>query len=257
MTNILVCIKRVPDTSGDVQLSEDGMTIDARHLGHTLSAHEECAIAIAAELAASSDGMATALSLGAGDAQEQLRHAVALGCGAAILLEAEPDSFGPADVAQAIAAVVRDRKESGAGFDLILLGTDAADTGDFQVAVRLAYQLNLPVLTGIVTVGIDGDTVTARGTGPDGTEVYELPMPAVIAIQEGGVEPRYPSIPGRMRAKRTEIETLPPAVSPRGSGRVRLTLPPAHPGTVKVLGEDATAAPALVDVLSELGVVSK
>jgi electron transfer flavoprotein beta subunit len=95
---------------------------------------------------------------------------------------------------------------------------------------------------------------TARGDGIDGVETYAVPLPAVVTVLEGGVEPRYPTITGRMKAKKTPIETVAPRQEPRGSGRVRLTLPPAQPSTVDVLGEGPDAAAAVVDLLQRLGV---
>jgi electron transfer flavoprotein beta subunit len=257
MTNVLVCIKRVPETSGQILLSEDAQTIDARHVGYTVSPHEECAVELAIQVAKETDGEATVLTVGSEESIAQLRDAVAVGCSAAVLVEADTERFGPADVAETIAVVVKDHESAGSPFDLILLGNDAADTGDFQVGVRLAYKLGRPVLTGISTVEVVGGTVVARGEGPDGTEVFELPLPAVVAIQEGGIEPRYPSIPGRMKAKRTPVETVSSQVEPVGSGRVRLKVPPQQPSNVEILGEGADAARAVVDLLFKIGVVSR
>lgn len=257
MTNVLVCIKRVPQTSGEVVLTEDAMSVDARNVGYTVSSHEECAIELAVQIAQATGGVATVLSLGPDDAVEQLRNAVAVGCGAAVLVEADAEAYGPADVASAIAAEVGRRADDGTTYDLVLVGNDAADSGDFQVGVRLAYALDRPVLTGISTVDVTDGTVVAQGAGPEGTEIFELPVPAVVAVQEGGVAPRYPSIPGRMKAKRTQVDTVKPVPAPAGSGRVRLKLPPAQASSVEILGEGPEAAPALVDLLFELKVVSK
>ena len=196
------------------------------------------------------------LSVGSDDAVEQIRDAVAVGCTNAILIEADTSSWGPVDVAAAIATLVREQEAAETSYDLILVGNDAADTGDFQVGVRLGYALGRPVLTGIATVDIADGTLTARGDGPDGTEVFSLPLPAVVAIQEGGISPRYPSIPGRMKAKRTVIETRSANLGPVGSGRVRLKLPPAQPSEVTILGTGPEAAPALVDLLVSVGVVA-
>jgi electron transfer flavoprotein beta subunit len=70
----------------------------------------------------------------------------------------------------------------------------------------------------------------------------------------GGDEPRYPSIPGRMKAKRVTVETVTPSSSPAGTGRVRLKLPPVQPSQVQVLGHGPDAAAAVVDLLETLGV---
>ena len=107
MTNVLVCIKRVPETSSQVLLSEDGMSVDARNVGHTVSPHEEAAVEIAVQTAEATGGSATVLTLGPGDAEDQLRDAIAVGCTRAVHIEADSEQFGPADVAAAIAQFVR------------------------------------------------------------------------------------------------------------------------------------------------------
>ncbi len=257
MVNVLVCIKRVPDSAGEVMLTDDEMTVDARYVGYTVSPHEECAVELAIGVAKATGGEATVLTLGGEESLEQVRDALAVGCSAAVRIDADADRFGPADVAAAVADVVRQQEAGGTGYDLILLGNDAADTGDFQVGVRLAYALGRPVVTGIGSLEVSGATVTARGDGPAGTEVFELDLPAVITVLEGGVSPRYPSIPGRMKAKRAPVETVAPAREPVGGGRVRLKLPPAQPSQVEILGQGADAAPAVVDLLQQLGVVSR
>jgi electron transfer flavoprotein beta subunit len=255
MANVLVCVKRVVDTGGEVTLTADGSRVDDRSLGHTVSPHEECAVELAVQVAKATDGEATVLTLGTEDAVEQLRDALAVGCTQAVRIEADADAYGPADVAAAIADVVRAHEAAGNRYDLVLLGNDAADTGDFQVGIRLAYELDRPVVTGIATVTVEGDRVVATGDGPDGADTYEVPLPAVVAVMEGGVEPRYPSIPGRMRAKRVQVETVVDERAPVGSGRVRLKLPEAPPSQVQVLGEGPAAAPAVVDLLEKLGVL--
>lgn len=258
MTDVLACIKRVPDLGGEVSLTADAMSVDDRSLGHTVSPHEECAVELAIQTAAATGGVATVLTVGPDDAVEQLRNALAVGCAEAVLVHADPAAYGPADVAAAIAEVVRARAAAGTAPDLVVLGNDAADTGDFQVGIRLAYLLDRPVVAGVSTFEVDGDIVRARGGAPDGgTEVYEVPLPAVITVMEGGVEPRYPTIPGRMKAKKIQIEETEPGVEPGGSGRIRLTLPPVQPSQVRILGEGPEAAPALVDLFEELGVLAR
>jgi electron transfer flavoprotein beta subunit len=256
MTNILVCIKRVPDLGGEISLTADGMSVDDSSLGHTVSPHEECAVELAIQVAKDTDGEATVLTVGSSDAIEQLRNSLAVGCTGAVLVEADPGAYGPADVAAAIAEVVRTQEAAGTTYDLVLLGNDASDTGDFQVGIRLSYLLDRPVVAGISTLSVSGDTVTARGGSPDGgTEIFEVPLPAVVTVMEGGIEPRYPTIPGRMKAKKVKIEQVTPSGAPSGPGRVRLKLPEAQPSQVSVLGEGPEAAPAVVDLFEKLGVL--
>jgi electron transfer flavoprotein beta subunit len=254
--NVLVAIKRVVDSSGEVVLTDDGQGVDGRYAGFTTSAHEECAVTLAVQVAASTGGRAAVVTLGDAQAVEQLRAALAVGCTAATHVETDPARLGPADVAREIAAVVRDQAAAGAGPDLVLLGNDAADSGDFQVGIRLAYELGWPVVNGVATVGVEDGAVVASGNGPDGHETYRVPLPAVVTILEGGVEPRYPTVPGRMRAKKVPIETRALVTEPVGPKRVRLLLPPPQPSDVQVLGQGAAAAPAVVDLLERLGVLA-
>ena len=256
MTDVLVCIKRVPDLGGEIRLTADSMSVDDSSLGHTVSPHEDCAVELAIQTAKDTGGQATVLTLGTSDAVEQLRTALALGCTGAVLIEADPVSYGPADVAAAIAEVVRAHEAAGTSYDLVLLGNDASDTGDFQVGIRLSYLLDRPVVTGVSTLSVDGGNVTARGGSPDGgTEIFEVPLPAVLTVMEGGVEPRYPSIPGRMKAKKITIDQVTPTLETVGSGRIRLKLPEAQPNEVTILGEGPEAATAVVDVIEKLGVL--
>ncbi len=252
---VLVCVKRVPDVAGEVMLTDDEQAVDARHVGYTVSNHESSAVELAIRIADATGGSVTLLSVGPGDSVEQLRSMLGLGCHAATLVEADPVALGPADVAREIAAVVEDHAANEAGYDLVLLGNDAADSGDFQVGIRLAYALGWPVVNGVSVVETaDGRAIT-RGDGPDGEETFSVPLPAVVTVLEGGVEPRYPSLKGRMAAKKIEIETRQPVAEPQGSARVRLVVPPPQPSNVEVLGEGEAAAGAVVDLLERLKVL--
>jgi len=252
MTSVLVCVKRVVDSSSQVVLTEDAQAVDGRYAGFTMSAHEECAVELAVQIATSDGQGPTVFTLGDADAVEQLRAALAVGCTAATHVVADPQTFGPADVAREIAAVVRE-----AGHDLVLLGNDAADSGDFQVGIRLAYELGWPVVNGVTNVSVADGVVTADGDGPDGHETYRVPLPAVVTVLEGGVAPRYPTVPGRMKAKKVPIEERPPTAEPAGPARVRLLLPPPAPSHVQILGKGADAAPAVVDLFEQLGVLAR
>lgn len=257
MITPLVCVKRVVDSSSEVVLTEDGQGVDGRFAGFTMSAHEECAVELAVQVASAAGGTATVMTLGDAEAVEQLRAALAVGCTAATHVVADPQAFGPADVSREIAAVVRDHEAAGTPHELVLLGNDAADSGDFQVGIRLAYELGWPVVNGVSSVSVSDGQLTASGSGPDGHETFRLPLPAVVTVLEGGVEPRYPTVPGRMKAKKVPIEQREATTSPAGPHRVRLVLPPPSPSTVQVLGTGPEAAPAIVDLLEQLGVLAR
>ncbi len=254
MTDILVCVKRVPDSSGQVLLTDDAQGVDGRFVGFTVSNHENSAVELAIRIADATDGSVTLVSVGPAEAVEQLRGSLALGCQAAVLVEADPTRLGPADVAHEIAEVVRAHAAAGTTYDLVLLGNDAADSGDFQVPIRLSYLLGRPIVTGASLVEVADGNLVAHTDGPYGAETYSLPLPAVVSVLEGGAEPRYPSLKGRMAAKKIQIEMRSPTREPVGAHRVRLSLPPAQPSSVEVIGEGPEAAPAMADLLVRLGV---
>src|SRR5215470_845811 len=109
--NVLVCIKRVPGTAGTVVLTPDEQGVDARHVGFTVSPHEECAVEAAVQVVEAHGGTSTVLTLGPEDAVEQLRDALAMGIGSAVHVVSDSDGYGPADVASAIAGVVNGAAE--------------------------------------------------------------------------------------------------------------------------------------------------
>jgi electron transfer flavoprotein beta subunit len=257
--NVLVAVKRVPDSSSEVLLTADEQAVDGSKAGFTTSPHEECAVEIATQVVAAGEGggEATVVTLGDKDAAEQLRNALAVGCTQATHVVADAHTLGPIDIARELAPVVRDPEAAGRTHDLVLLGSDASDTGDFQVGIRLAYELGRPVVNGATTVTIEDGVAVAVGKGPEGQETYRVPLPAVVTIREGGVEPRYPSVKGRMAAKKVQIEEREPAAEHRGPQRVKLLLPPPTPSSVQILGEGAAAAPAVVDLFEQLGVLAR
>jgi electron transfer flavoprotein beta subunit len=252
--DVLVCVKRVPTVGGAITVSADGLSIDTRMSGFTISPHEECAVEEAVRLMERFGGSVTVVTLGPAAAEEQLRSCLALGASAAVLLETAGAESGPAATAAALHSVAADR-----GFDLVLLGNEAADTGDYQVGIRLAHLLGWPVATGIkaLTVADDGASAAAVREYRGVAETYALPLPCVLTVREGINLPRYPSLPGRLRAKRAGITRVP--VSSVAAGGLRTTalrVPATARREATVLGHGAGAVPALVSVLAELGVLS-
>ncbi len=241
--NVLVCVKRVPATGGAIVLTDDGGEIDTRYLGFTISPHEECAAEEAVRLIEAHGGESVVLTLGPEAAEEQLRDAMAIGVSRAMLLETDGAEWDPGATAEAIVDAVRAEAAAGTAFDLLLFGNEAADTGDVQVAIRVAVALDLPCVTGVKALEIDGTTAVARRETPTGWEVCGVAFPAVLAVREGINLPRYPSVPGRLRAKRQPVARMTPAPRPALLVKRRLRLPPERENTVEILGTGPEAAP--------------
>ena len=250
--NVLVCIKRVPATSATISVTEDQQGIETRNLGFTISPHEECAVEAAVSLVEEQGGSSTVLTLGEAAAVEQLRDALALGIDRAVILETDGGEWDPRATAQAITKAIQVQREQGIGFDVLLFGNDAADTGDYQVGVRVAHALDLPCVTGIKGLEIRDDRAIARRESGDGWELFELSLPAVFTIKEGINLPRYPSLPGRLKAKKKPIEQMDPQGSGGGLDKVRLRTPATQFKEVKILGDGPGAATNIVAILKEL-----
>ncbi len=252
---VLVCVKRVPMVGGMIVVTADGQDVDTKMSGFAMSPHEECAVEEAIRLTERLGGGVSVLTLGPPDATEQLREALALGAGRAVLLATDGREWGPIATAGAIVAEARRRADAGQGYDLLLLGNEAADTGDYQVGVRAAHALGWPVVTGIKGIETDGSTVRARREYRGREELFEFGLPAVITVKEGINLPRYPSLPGRLRAKRAEIEQHEPPWQPEGLRKQGLRVPETERKRATVLGTGPDAVPALVGVLAEFGVL--
>ena len=194
--NILVCIKRVPDIGAKVELTEDRRAIVTRNLGFTISPHEECAVEEGIQRIEKDGGDTTVLTLGPDGAEEQIRDSLARGVERGILLETGGNEWDAMETAQAIVEAIRARQEAAGDYDLFLFGNEAADTGDFQVAVRVAHALGLPCVTGVKALEIEGGKAVARREIESGWEIYEAPLPAVIAVKEGINSPATPACEG-------------------------------------------------------------
>jgi electron transfer flavoprotein beta subunit len=252
---ICVCVKRVPMVGGAIMVTSDGLDVDTTMSGFTVSPHEECAVEEAVRITERLGGTVTVLTLGPPEAAGQLRDMLALGAHRGVLLETDGAEWGPVATAAAIAAAV-----GGDGYDLLLFGNEAADTGGYQVPVRVAHALGVPCVTGIkrleVVAGDDGAARITAGREYRGTEeVFDLALPAVVSVKEGINLPRYPSLPGRLRAKRATIETIEPAWQPDGLRKTGLRVPAGSGKRAQVLGSGIEAVPALVGLLDELGVL--
>jgi electron transfer flavoprotein beta subunit len=254
--NVLACIKRVPDVGAKITLTPDAQEIDTHLLGFTISPHEECAVEEAVRIVEQRGGTASVLTLGPSEAAEQLRDAAAIGAARLVLLETDGREWGPMATARAIVEAVQRHESENGTYDLILFGNEAADTGDYQVGIRVAHALGRPCATGIKNLEIEEATVRARREFRGGDELFELDLPAVVSVKEGINLPRYPSLPGRMRAKKAAIEQTAPEWREDPAAKQALRVPVVERQRAEILGTGVEAVPALVGLLEQLGVLS-
>lgn len=251
--NVLVCVKRVPLTGGKIVLTEDAQAIATQHLGFTISPHEECGVEEAVRLVEAHGGESVVLTLGPPEAEEQLRDAMALGIDRAVHLVSGEEWDAQATGAAIVEAIETERA-AGTAFDLVFFGNESADSGGYQVGIRVAHALGLPVATGLKGVSVKNGRVRCEQEVPGGRDVFDLPLPAVVTVKEGLNFPRYPSVPGRMRAQKKPVAPGSPTRAPSRLAKARLLVPSASKKEAEILGRGKEAAPKVVEVLQRIGV---
>src|SRR5215469_1960740 len=236
---IAVCLKRVPDTETRVKVA--GTKIDETGVKFIANPYDEFAVEAALQLKAKAGGEIVAVSLGPDSAQETIRTALAMGADRGVHLKTDGQPYDTLAVAHALAAELK-------GYDLVLLGKMAIDDYNHAMAPALAELLNLPCVTAVTSLTIDGIKGTAEHEVEGGIEVVSFPLPAVISTDKGLNKPRLPTLPGIMAAKKKPMESKPAAL---GQARVTvrsLALPPERPAG-RIIGEGAAAVPELVRLL--------
>jgi electron transfer flavoprotein beta subunit len=173
----------------------------------------------------------------------------------AVLLPITESDWDPQRTAVAIAAAVADIEATDGVFDVILFGNESADSGGFQVGVRVAHALGRPIVNGIKGIDVEGDTLRARREADVGVEVYDVPMPAVLGVKEGINLPRYPTLKGRLASKKVAVAQVQPTAEPGGQQMIRLLPAAEQVSATVILGNGPDAAAAVVDMLEEIGVL--
>ena len=250
-----MCVKRVPITGGRIVLTDDAQTINTQHLGFTISPHEECGVEEAVRLIEAHKGESVVLTIGPAEAVEQLRDCMALGMDRAIHVRTYGRDWDGETTATVLSEVIRANEEDEGQFDIIFFGNESADSGGYQVGIRVAQALGRPCVTGLKKVTVEGSSVRCEQDVDGARDVYVLPLPAVLTVKEGLNLPRYPSVPGRMRARSKPVVTLTVQRSEQRLELVKLAVPAGQGRRAESLGQGAEAAPAVVDMLQQAGLV--
>lgn len=252
---VLAAIKRVPITGGRIVLTEDARAIDTRHLGFTMSPHEECGVEEGVRLIEANKGDSVVITLGPPEAVEQLRDAMALGMDRAIHLQTDGQEWDGEAAAGALIDAIKAEEAASGQIDIIFFGNESADSGGFQVGIRVAHALGRPCVTGLKKVTLEGSSVRCEQEVEGGRDVYVVPLPAVLTVKEGLNLPRYPSVPGKMRARTKPVAVSTPSRPAPRLELVSLAVPAGQGRRAESLGSGSAAAPAVVEVLRKAGVL--
>src|SRR5881296_23473 len=196
---ILIPLKQVPDSTVRVKVAPDGKSVVTDGITWSISPYDEYAIEMALERKdADPSTVVAVVTVGPARSRDALRQALAMGCDEASLVTA--DNAAPLAVARALAKVVDEAKP-----DLVLCGKQASDDDQGFVGPALAEILGWPhVATITKVVPADGGVELWREV-EGGHEVWTAPLPALATVHKSEKEPRYPSLPGIMKAKKKEI----------------------------------------------------
>jgi electron transfer flavoprotein beta subunit len=230
-------------------LTRDAQALETKHLGFTISPHEECGVEEAVRIVEAGGGEVVVLTLGPAEAEEQLRDCMAIGADRGILLQTNEEWD-----AQATAGAIVDAVRAEQPFDLLLFGNESADAGNYQVGIRVAYALGLPVVTGLKKIELIGGRARVERDAGGARDVYEVQLPAVLTVLEGLNLPRYPSVPGRLRAKSKPLAVSEPVRPASKLEKLRLIVPEGQGKQAEILGHGADAAAKVVEVMQQLGV---
>jgi electron transfer flavoprotein beta subunit len=254
--NILVFVKRVPDTESRIRIQHETRSVAEDGLNFVVSPYDEYAMEEALRLKEAKGGTVRVVSVGREETVAVLRKCLAMGADEAVLVRDDtPETYDGLRTARIIARAVERRF---AGADLLLFGKQSVGADNGQVPAMVAELLGLPQATVVTKLAVEGGEATAQREIEGGTEKVALSLPAVVTAQKGLNEPRYETLKGIMAAKKKEIPVvtldelgfspsdLAPAVAVTG-----IDMPPARKTGTILQGDPAETVRELVRLLRD------
>jgi electron transfer flavoprotein beta subunit len=252
--NILVFVKRVPDTESRIRIQHEARSIIEDGLNFVVSPYDEFAVEEALRLKETKGGTVRVVTIGREEAIPVLRKCLAMGADEALVVKDDiPETY---DGLRTARIIVRAVERKFAGTDLLVFGKQAVGTDNSQVPSMVAELLGLPQANVVTKLEVEGASATALREVEGGMEKVVFTLPAVVSAQKGLNEPRYETLKGIMAAKRKEIpvvkleelglsaDELEPKVAVVG-----LNIPPQRQAGKILQGDPAEAARELVSLL--------
>jgi electron transfer flavoprotein beta subunit len=200
--NIVVIMKQTFDTEEKIIIENGEIVKD--NVEQIINPYDEYAIEEAVRLKEKHGGVVTVITLGASEGESGLRTALAMGADNAVLIENDEDLLLDENgMAKVIVAAIKERD-----FDIILGGNMSVDNGASQVGPRIAEELEIPHIATITKLEINGISVKVERDVEGDVEIIESTLPILVTAQQGLNEPRYPSLPGIMKAKKKPLERM-------------------------------------------------
>ncbi|WP_432009730.1 electron transfer flavoprotein subunit beta/FixA family protein, partial [Streptomyces bacillaris] len=201
---IVVCVKYVPDATGDRRFADD-LTVDREDVDGLLSELDEYAVEQALQIAdGADDAEITVVTVGPEDAKDALRKALSMGADKAV--HVEDDDLHGTDVIGTSLVLAKAVEKT--GYDLVICGMASTDGVMGVLPALLAERLGVPQVTLLSEVAVDGGVVSGRRDGDTASEQLEASLPAVVSVTDQSGEARYPSFKGIMAAKKKPVQSL-------------------------------------------------
>jgi len=201
---ILVCISNVPDTTTKITFTDNNTQFNTSGVQFILNPYDEIALARAIELTDGGNGTVTVINVGDASTEPTIRKALAIGATDAVRINAKPHD------AWTVASLVAEYVKANP-FDLILTGRESIDYNGSKVAGMLGELLDLPSVSIIKKLDIDGGTATVEREIEGGKEILSIPLPIVAGTAEGVAEPKIPNMRGIMSARTKPLAVVEPA----------------------------------------------
>lgn len=206
--DILVFVKRVPDTESKIRIDSQARSVVEEGLNFVISPYDEYAVEEALRLREAKGGKVTAVSVGPEESRVILKKCLAMGADEAVLIKDEtPETYDGLRVAKIIAQSL---KKKFTQYDLLLFGKQSVGADNAQVPSMVAQMLDLPQVNVVTKLELEGQKGTAYREIEGATEKVSFSLPAVISAQKGLNEPRYETLKGIMMAKRKQISQVSP-----------------------------------------------
>jgi electron transfer flavoprotein beta subunit len=201
--NIVVCVKYVPDATGDRTFDATDNTVDRVGVDGLLSELDEYAVEEALKITEGSDGEVTVLTMGPEQASDAIRKALQMGAHKGVHVSDDAIAGSDSVATSLVLAKAIEKLE----YDLVICGLASTDGSMSVVPAMLAERLGVPQVTLVSEVTVDGSTITGRRDGDTATEMVSASLPLVLSVTDQTNEPRYPSFKGIMAAKKKPVES--------------------------------------------------
>ena len=242
--NIFVTLKRLPDSETKVKVAGDGKTLDGTDVKYIVNPYDENALEQAVVLNQTHGGETTIINVDTELFTKEIRTGLAMGIEKAIFVKisANADNFA---VAKAIADYLKDKN-----MDMLLLGKQAIDDDSHSIGQIVATLLNVPCVSDISSMEIDGNTAKIKRAIEGGDELVEVELPAVFTCDKSLNNPRLPSFMGIKKAKKKEIAEIDAGAVETTLEIEKMELPPQRTAGLYI-GEGVDAIPELIKRLKE------